>query len=395
MGSTIKLAATSDPNRGRNVQFISGIQGVAAGSNGTINMGNDRRYLRLKFQCAAVNYTGGTGQAFSKITGSGVGGTGTLTINAYGVPTSCAVVTGGSGYVTNDTITIADATGAGLVMTVTASAGAITALAITTSGTPTAVSPVTFFSSFRLSVGGRIIRDISPDSIIRREIARGICPRLGELPINFAESQRNFLNQPGSLDFNDSTGWDMRGKGSFDILFGVTSGLVLPTLIGVQEFDLLQNIATVNGKQVLFDNPIWSTEQSVNVPIGKFDVTTLKFTGALQRLWVLGSTPGQISQMEVYQDNNKRLEATLEQMLELYTEFGLNFGQPNYLNSNYSTSNAIKAAYNPFIFFDAAYLPDIDGRLTDRLYFNSLMVRVYSSVAQTVKFVIESAPNSF
>lgn len=398
MGSTIKLAQANDPNRGRSVNFISGIQGIQAGGNGTINMGNDRRFTRLKFQCSAVNYTGGTALATTNIAvtnPAAAGATVTLTASALGIPTAAVAVNTGANYTTGDTITVVDATGTGLVLTVTAAAGAITALALTVLGTPSAMNPVTFFNSFRLSVGGKIIRDIVPDSILKLVVARGQYVRRGELPINFAEVSRDFLQQTGGIDYNDSSAWDMRGEGAFDILFGITAGLNTPTLVGSQEFDTLTNTANVGGKIVGFKNPIWHTEQTVNVPAGRFDVTTLKFSGALQRIWLLGSTAGQLTQLEVYQDNNKRDEVTLEQMLEMYQEFGYNFGQANYINSTWSTSNALKSGYNQPTFFDMAYLPDVDSRFTDRLYFNNLVFRVYSNIAQSVKFVIESAPNSF
>ena len=77
------LKVSSDPNRGPSIQFISGINGIAPGGTPTINFGNDRRYLGLDFQCAAVNYTGGNALTTTKIasiTGAG------LTVNLTSVP---------------------------------------------------------------------------------------------------------------------------------------------------------------------------------------------------------------------------------------------------------------------------------------------------------------------
>lgn len=388
--SNVPLNTTQDPNRGRSIQFVSGIQGISAGANATINHPTDRRYHRMKHLTQCINYTGGTGLTTTKITG---GGANNLTVTptvVNGVITAVAVVAGGTGYTTGDTITINDATGTGFVGTVTAAAGVVTAVAVTSTGTASPVSPITFFTNnLRLTVGGTSIRDISADSLQRIACFSGEFPLLGELPWNFTEPRRNLLQA------NDTTSWDMVKKPQFDSLFSISSLISLPALTSSMEFDTLRN-AFVSGKQnVLFDNPIWQKEQNVNVSAGTFDVTTLTFNGALQRLYLLGATPGNITRLEVYQDNNKRMEATAADIAKHYFQYGLQLGQPNYINQTYATSNALKAAYNPPIYFDTAYCPDVDSRLSDKLYARSLVVRVFSNIAQSVRFVIESAPGQF
>lgn len=59
--------AASVLNTGRQRNFITGIQGVAAGGQASVNFACDRRYHRLIFQVTAVNFTGGLGLTATKI----------------------------------------------------------------------------------------------------------------------------------------------------------------------------------------------------------------------------------------------------------------------------------------------------------------------------------------
>ncbi len=374
-------------NNGRLINFISGINGVTPGGNAIVNLPCNCRYHRLKFQCTAVNYTGGTGLATVKLTG---GGANNLTVTptvVNGVITAVAVVAGGTGYTTGDTITITDATGTGFVGTVTAGAGVVTAVAVTSIGTPSAISPVTFFSQIKLLVNGVNMRDINPADILRIVQANGIFPSLGELPIYFTAPWRN-VNQA-----NELTSWDMIGQSTFSLQFSISSTVTTPGLVGVQEFDYARNLMA-DGNPFL--QPTAQHTFGFPVVAGRNDINTLPFNFPISRMWVRGSTPGNISQLEVFQDGNKPLEANLAQLLQSYQDYGFQFGRGNFINTNYATSNALKAAYEPLSYYDAAFISDPDQRYGKALSCEkSMILRVYSNIAQQVNVTIESLPGSF
>jgi len=160
-------------NRGRMINFITGITGVTPGGQAVLNLPVNARYHRLVFQTKAINYTGGANKAVTPIqSATGSGGTATLTIT-NGTPTAVSV-SGGTGWAVNDTFTVADDTGTGGVCKVTAvSSGALSTATVGTPGTPSAISPRQLITSIKFSVNGVVVRDISPDSILRICTANG------------------------------------------------------------------------------------------------------------------------------------------------------------------------------------------------------------------------------
>lgn len=381
-------------NRGRLINFINGIVGVAAGGQATVNLPCNQRYHRNTLQCVAINYTGGTGQAITALTGSGTGATGTLTV-VNGVPTAITIVNGGSGWNVNDTFTIADATGAGAVFTVATVSGgppgAISTATVTVQGTPTPISPLSFFTSIRQMVNGVNMRDISPEEIIRISIANGYYPKLGELPLFYTAPWRNKIQR------NDVSSWDMFGQSTFQLQMGISPNVTLPGLTGVMEFDYFRNERTLpDGTKVPFLQPVAQHQFTWPIVSGRNDITTLPWNYPISRMWLKGSTPGAIYQLEVYQDGNKVLEATTEQLRQEYSEYGFEFGYANYLNQTYASSNTLKAQYQEPIYYDAAYISDVDQRWSKALTVqNSLILRVYSSAAQNLTIVQETLPGSY
>jgi hypothetical protein len=117
-------------------------------------------------------------------------------------------------------------------------------------------------------------------------------------------------------------------------------------------------------------------------------------------MWFRGGTPGNITQVEVYQDNNKAFEATLAQLIETYGEYGFQFGQPNFYNQTVANTAGVPRTllgyFNPPATFDAAFIADPDQRWWKALKcVNSLNVRVFSNVAQTLTVVMETMPGSY
>ena len=379
------------PNTGRLINFVNGITGVAAGGNAQLNLATNQRYHAIVFQCAAVNYTGGTGKNISKVTGSGTGGTATLTI-VNGSVTAAAVVSGGSGYTTGDIVTVADATGTGQTFTVTASAGAITALAVN-AGTATAspINPATLITSMRILVNGVNIRDITPQYSLMIANANGIYPLLGELPVFFTEPNMNILARA-----NTSTSWDMFGQATFQMQFTVAAGYQLPSVTASQEFDYQRNaLSDAKGNAVPYLEPVSQHSYNINAAAGLNTINYLPYSYPIRRIWVIGATPGNITQLEVYQDSNKILEATTAQIKQQYGDYGFKFGQDtSYLNSNQTAQNTL--GLNPVTYFDTAFIADKDNRFSESLKCaNSFNLRIYSAIAQNITVVMETLPGAY
>lgn len=378
-------------NKGRIINFVTGITGVSPGGQAVVNLPTNQRYHRLILQCAAVNYTGGVGLATVALTGSGNDDLTVTPTIVNGVPTAVAVVAGGTGYTTGDTITMTDATGTGFVGTVTAAAGVVTAVAVTVAGTASPANPANVIDQVKILVNGVNMRDISPDQILRIACASRYIPRRGELPIFFTPPWRNVNPQ------NEVTSWDLFGQSTFQIVLAIKSTASLPSVVGVQEFDYIRNVRPDGkGGFTPFLQPTAQHAFTWPIVAGRNDINTLPFGYPISRMWLLGSTPGQISQVEVLQDNNKILEATTEQAAQAYGEYGFTFGAPDYVNQNIGTDAALKAAYLTPVYFDAAFVADPDQRWWKALKVaNSMVLRVYSDVAQSLTIVQETMPGSF
>ncbi len=399
------MATSRVINRGRTTQFINGITGVSPGGNGIVNMDVNKRYHRNTLQTSAVNYTGGTAQATLKLTGAGNNNATVTPTIVNGVVTSVAVVAGGTGYVTGDTITIVDATGTGLVLTVTAAAGAITALVVTAVGTPSATNPATVISFLKQIVNGIVMRDIGVDRLLR--IIRFNSPsdlsdsRLGELPLLYTE--RFFdINQ-----LNEILSWDLFGQSTFTLQPGVNSLVTNPGIIGVMEFDYERNVRPVAGGLTPFLQPVAHHEYTLNVVGGLNLINTVPFDYPIRRLYFIGSTPGNITQLEILQDGNKVYEATVAQNEQQLSEQGFQAGQRNFLTEMSAGNTGVAGVpfnlagnYNPQSFlqrpFDMTYVTDVDRRIQKALTCeNSLVLRVTSAIAQSITIVAEYLPGSY
>lgn len=379
-------------NRGRIINFINGITGVAPGSQAVVNMSVNQRYHRNVFQCAAVNYTGGTGLATVALTGAGNDDLTVTPTVVNGAVTAVAVVAGGTGYTTGDTVTIVDATGTGFIGTVTAAAGVVTAVAVTVAGTPSPIDPRTMITSLKQLVNGINMRDIDVASILRISIANGYIPSLGELPLFYTAPWRNVNN------FNEVTSWDLFGQSTFQLQIGISPNVISPSLIGSQEFDNFRNTRMVGDKEVPFLQPTAQHQFTWPIVAGRNDINTLPFNFPISRMWLLGSVPGSISQVEVFQDGNKPLEATINQLKDMYAEYGFQFGErPNFITEEYAAGNpVVVGAYQEPIFFDAAFIADPDQRWDKALQAERQMIlRVYSDVAQNLTIVQETMPGNY
>jgi hypothetical protein len=384
-------------NRSPNLQIVNGIGNVDVNSTPSVTFVTPRRYHGIRYLCKAVNYTGGAGLTTAKITGAGndlLTVTPTLT---KGEPTVIAIVAGGAGYNIGDKFKITnDATGTGATFTVSAvgGGGAVTAATYDAgSATASPIEPSTLLTKLDVNVESVSQRNISIDSYLRLYMARGLYPKLGELPIVFTEDERNFLG------VNDANAFDLHGGQKFEHFLAISANVVKPGLTATQEWDDRRNYVSRKGNSVPLIDPIRYRETQIDLAVGDNDFDHNKIPIGkmpIQRIWLLGATPGNLSKLIVESDGQKRLEGQVADLNARYEKLGYHMGSPNWLNTNWAASNALKAAFNQPRYFDAAYIPDSDGRPGERLFVKSeFKMFITSAVAQKCRVVLELAPGGY
>lgn len=325
--------AAQAQNFGASINIISGIQGVSSGAQSSINMPVNNRIHRETFQCAGIGY--------------GLSGTPVATPTVAGTETFNVVVLNGvisSITINNATTAKAAGTYVGTIVdplytalngnSVRVGQGAtfsyvvngsttVTSVALTATGSVSFIPPELFFTSQKRLVNGVIIRDISAADSMRIYMANVgptvRAPQDGELPICFTEPWRKIV------DHDQATAWDLIGQSTYQILYGIAPNITSPSLSGVYEFDYLRN-ARLNdkGEQVLFLRPIKQHTFSYNVPAGIYNVTSLPVDFPIQRMWLKETGKGSITYVELYQDGNKVVEGTYQQIDQMLEQYAFN-----------------------------------------------------------------------
>jgi len=378
-------------NFGRQRDFISGINGVSSGGNVQINMDCDRRYHRLLFQFTAVNFTGGTNLVATALTGSGTGLHVDVTVASNHTVATIVQHSGsaGSGFTTGDTITFTDATGTGFVGTVTASAGAVTAIAITTNGTPSAIAPGVAASTVKLLVNGINVCDLTAQQELNRALFNGTPIGFGQLPIFFSEPWRTLTRWP------EITSWDMAGQRTFQVQIQMNSNLVSPGITGVMEFDYIRNtvagaIDAISYQAALAQgnapaqmlNIISRHAFTFQVNGGLNLINTIPFDWPILRMHLSGTIANQVNQFELDQDSNKaevgfvgvqNNGSQLDQLKEFLSEDGF-------------TTNI----------FDYSFVADVTQRIQDALKVAAAMkLKVYCLQAESLTIIQERLQNQY
>lgn len=373
-------------NLGRYQTFLTGIQGVASPGVATVQVPTNRRIHSVTLQCVAVNYTGGVGLATTKLTGNGNNNLTVTPTVVNGVITAVAVVAGGTGYTTGDTITITDATGTGFVGTVTAAGGVVSAVAITSVGTASPINPATLISLTKHIVNGVSMRDISPQYTMMIAQANNINPALGDLPFIFSEEWRNFIAS------NDANSWDLAGQSTYEIDITINAGFQQVGITGIVEWDFRRNLLSDGATPFL--EPVAQHLYSYNIPAGMTPITTLPKAYPIVRNWFIGSTPGNLTQIEVLQDGQKILESYAAPLKSRYQRNGFQFGMANYLNQNQTSAKPL--GLNPINYWDLAAIYDNDQRYSKALKCkNTYEVRIWSAIAQTLYVLQETLPGAY
>lgn len=358
-------------NFGASQNIISGIQGVASKGQASINMPVNNRIHRETFQTRGIAYglngvptavpaTADAGATFVLTTTQGlvsgiriVGAVSTKADGTYPL----TITDPAYNAINGNTVHV----GQGATGTYTVVSNVVTAAAITNSGSVSFIPPELFFSSQKHLVNGIVMRDISAARTLRIARANGYIMADGEFPVFFTEPWRKIV------DHDQATAWDLIGQSTYQILLGIADGITAPDLQGTYEFDYLRNARRDSkGNSVLFLRPIKQHTFTYNVPAGLFNVTSLPVDYPIQRMWLEEAGVGSITHVELYQDGNKVLEGTFDQVNQMLTQYGFD-----------ATAFDFNAVFDP------------DERLGKALKVNNLVFRVYSAGAGALNITME------
>ena len=386
-GASARVQRNPNANYGQQVDQLGGIN---VGNNIVlINLDPDKRYHNTRLQVTAVNYTGGLAKVPVVLTGVGVVGTLTmdLAVNAFGVPTTVTVHSGTeTGFVTGDTVTLPDATGAGVIITVTAAAGSVTAATVTTIGTPTAAPVGSVLGIAQLLVNGSPVRDVTVQQALNIQLFNGLNPSLGQCTFWFTEPWRNFTRWP------DITSWDMVGQNTFSIKIAITSGWQQVNVVGTYEYDFNRN--TVYGviDQATYQSALAAGKApapmlhiiahhaftpTLNAGANILTGAQIPITAPILRMHCEGSTPGDLYESILLQDGN-----TVENGFIGVQNSGAQLDQLR--------EELLERGFDTTI-FDYSFVADKGQRIQDVLKFASSMKwSLYSTISQGLTVLQET-----
>jgi hypothetical protein len=384
-----QAATATRLRRNPNLNFgtvIDQLGGIQVGANIVlINLDTDRRFHNIRLQVNAVNYTGGATLVPTVLSSTAPVVVGTLTfavvVNAFGVPTAVTANSGTeTGVTTGDTFSVADATGAGMIITVTAAAGSVTGVSGFTVGTPSPINPGAALGICQLLVNGSPVGDITVQQELNRALFNGQLISLGQFPIFFTEPWRNFTR------WSAITSWDMAGQSTFAIKIAINPGYQQVTVTGIYEYDFVRN--TVQGEidQQTYQSALAAGKApspvlhvvarhvftpTLNAGVNILTGQQIPFNWPILRMHCVGSTPGDLTQSILVTDN-------------LTAESGFIGGGLDQL-----TEVLIERGFNTAI-FDYSYVADKGQRISDCLKIaSSLKWSLYSTIAQGLTIIQE------
>jgi hypothetical protein len=369
-------------NKGRLVNFVTGIQGVSTGGTAVINFPTNARYHRVNFQVTGIAYNIDGLMTIKAPASANLTGAVLTPVVTAGVLTGVTITNAGTGGTNGSyAAVITDNNGTGAAATITVSGNSITAVNVTNGGVVGPVDPSYALVANKISVNGIVLRDITPASAIAIAKANGVLPVKGQYTVYFTEPWRNHLQQRTALS------WDLFGQSTFQMQIQISPNISSVGLNGVYEFDYQRNVAGVDakGNPVYFLNPTSQHQFNITCAGGRNDINTIPFSYPISRIWISGATAGNITQVEVYQDNNKVVEATTAQLIQILADYGFAVE-----TSEVFPTGTIAAP------FDAALVFDITGNSQDALrVLNALNLRVYSNISQNITFIVESLPGAY
>jgi len=394
--SATRIMRNRAANYGTQIDQLGGIQ--VGSSIILVNLETDRRFHNIRFQVTAINYTGGAtlaGVVLSSVAGAFNADTIALTVNAYGVPTAAAPVgVAATGFLANDTVSVVDATGKGLVLNVTAVGigGNPTGYTILSTGTPTAVDAGKVLGICQLLVNGSPVCDLTVQQEINRALFNYQPITTGQFPIFFTEPWRNFTRRPAV------TSWDMAGQQTFAIKIAINPGYQQVGVVATYEYDFIRN--TVQGEIDAATYQAALAAGSAPAPLLQI-ISRHAFTPTLNagqniltgqqvpilpwpilRMHCLGSTKGDLTQSILLQDGQT-------------VESGFIGVQNNGAQLDQLTEALIERGFNTAI-FDYSYVADKGQRIQDCLKFAAAMKwSLYSEISQGLTIIQERLQNRY
>lgn len=421
--ATSAVSVTANPNKGRLIQPIVGIQGINTGGQLLMNGPVNSRVHRGSFQCSGFGYGMLTVPTITLQAGDA--GTGTFAA-VMGTGNNIGQIVGVTILTTNSTrgagtypLTITDPVGVGAAGTYTVNgANTITAAVITVTGLTGPIPPDLFFpQSIQHKVNGVIMRDIFAVDILAQVFAQqgiidGYVPRAGELPFYYTEPWRNVNRH------NDTTSWDLVGQSTWTIQANIAATVGAPGVQGWYEFDYIRNARAqtgngaakdINGNVVPagkigmfpFVQPIRHHSYQNTVPAGVSNINWLPFDFPIVRMWFNETGAGSITQLEIWEDSNQILLVTFEQGLEAYGAYGFSFGRGTVtvtqtgavVNGAWSST---QACTHNFKTYDGLYIADPDQRLFKALIVDKQFICKVTSTANTnLNVFMETLPGAY
>lgn len=389
VANTGQFPRNTAANYGVQIEPIAGITVTA--TQVTYTQNSDRRYHCNLHQVVAVNYTGGTTQAITMVSQNGhttTGATATITVNAFNVPLTAAIVAGGTGTVaTGDIVSIADPTGAGAQWTVTASGGVISALAyVANSATATAIDPRLVIGNVYITVGTtNVIESTAAMEMFRwflnQNFMQNSTPSLGQFPIFFRENWRNLTGSRANT-------WDMAGQGIFSSKFNINPGYIGVNVTGVMIYDYIRNTSAGEIDQVTYQGYVNAgSAPAPSLRIISRQLLTMTMTGGnyimptgniptgwpILRMHFFPATPGTISQVFMKSDSDTRLQGFVGA-----SQNGLTVDQVNeFLIENNFRRDMTNTA--PSINPDFSFIADYDQRTANQLKVASVNMTITNS----------------
>lgn len=378
-------------NLGRWTDALPGIQGGTS-SQPYFSFGGGKRVHETIPQFVAVNYTGGTALATKHLTGSGNDGLTVTPTIVTGVPTTVAIVAGGTGYAANDTFSIVDATGTGAVFNVTTvSSGVVTAATyVAATATASPVDPAAVCGVVKIAVGSTTMRDITALDILRMLNHNRVYPLLGDLPILFTEDFVKWASFPQALS------WDLAGQGNIVITFSIKAGWQSVSITGNYDYDTNRNVinpGTANQQPYL--EPVSHRSFTLAVAAGNtVEFPNLPIDAPIRRIWLYGSVPGNITKVEMDTDSQTRVNGVIAALNSRMVINQFDMGQPSYLNQNQTAQKPL--GLNPIRYFDTGLAFDLDDHYEESLKIaGSYKLIVSSAVAQNITVVLERLPGVY
>lgn len=412
-------------NLGRSIQNALQVQQSNPGGSAVIKLETGRRIHRLKASTTDFAYPAsesGVAQTALVLTKAGTPTATTFKPTIANGKVTAVGTYGGTntGWTVGDTYTYFSASGVGAVFTVsTVSSGAITASTVTSGGQIGPINPVSFFGNVNLNVNGGTLWDISATNLLRIRAWEGRPELFGILPLDFTKPWDRYLFNP------ELNALDLISESNATLKMSILSTANTPVFSVAEEFDLpifdsngkLAGNATIvkdaTGKLVHSPQPVMlRTYSNVSLSAGKNDYSGLPVSHPIDAIYIIGSTPGNIGEVDVLNGTDRRVEVNslaYASMLRDYDkrsgdtftlpQSGGGWGQAVSATNQQSDGQLTGAPWlaSMGIYpFDFVFKAAPDGRTRKSLQPAGVVtLRINSNIAQTCDIVLASFPGGY